>query len=674
MVDFRRWITALAVLALFAGLASAQIGTPTGVGGSLPQSCNGNFATNAQLRGEGFTELVGDIVITCTQGAALPITTPNPTRIPFSDITVFITGSGASSAITSRLLGTTSNTLPKASEVLLIIDDPGTGLTPAVAGFGPNGPQVGCNNSAAGCVEFPFNGPNGVQVATSDPTAETVVQGPNVFQGVVGQSGANSVTFFGVPILPAASAGVQHTYRITNIRVSASGLGDQQQVSAFISSSNPTAFPVTSTSLLVGTVANPSLNFQVGRTTSFNSVTNFQQCVGTGSTKAFAATIRFSETRDGAAFKIRQSGNQNIPGAINNNSESGFVFPFFGSSVQGVTNEAGRADFGTRLKAVFFNIPSGVTIFAPVVLSGSGAQAILLQQGAEGVSDLTGFGVPFVQTNNADFQLPNTNNTATAIWEVVSSSANQIDTLSGNVTVLFASDPLNNRPSATASGISTVQGSYAPEPSQGAFAATAGPIASTSALIPRFAAPTAAPRTFIIINICQTVLLWPFVTASPGFDTGIAIANTSTDPINLDGNAQAGSCTLNWFGTTTAGTTPPPTLGCDQPKAGAVCFPVVKTGTVQATDVITVLGNTGFQGYMIAVCNFQFAHGYAAVTDLGVQHLLSNYLALVLTDDPGFCGISGATFIDGDGNTVNITGANCGVVRGGMPQAENVSR
>jgi len=34
---------------------------------------------------------------------------------------------------------------------------------------------------------------------------------------------------------------------------------------------------------------------------------------------------------------------------------------------------------------------------------------------------------------------------------------------------------------------------------------------------------------------------------------------------------------------------------------------------------------------VIAVCNFQYAHGYAAVTDLGLRNLWSSYLALELS-------------------------------------------
>jgi hypothetical protein len=38
---------------------------------------------------------------------------------------------------------------------------------------------------------------------------------------------------------------------------------------------------------------------------------------------------------------------------------------------------------------------------------------------------------------------------------------------------------------------------------------------------------------------------------------------------------------------------------------------------------------------MIAVCNFQLAHGYAFVSDLGAQKLAHGYLALILTNGSG---------------------------------------
>jgi hypothetical protein len=64
---------------------------------------------------------------------------------------------------------------------------------------------------------------------------------------------------------------------------------------------------------------------------------------------------------------------------------------------------------------------------------------------------------------------------------------------------------------------------------------------------------------------------------------------------------------------------------------------VIDTGTIAGGTVYTTLASTvvtGFQGYMIAICNFQDAHGFAFVSDLGAQKLAMGYLALVLPD-PG---------------------------------------
>jgi hypothetical protein len=100
--------------------------------------------------------------------------------------------------------------------------------------------------------------------------------------------------------------------------------------------------------------------------------------------------LRFSELF-GTAFKTRvngggvypgqrhkQSAIQNIPGAIYY-SESGFISNFSGSgggpltdTVGGLTFSAGLADYGTRLKAVFSNIPTGVSVWVSAInLNGS---------------------------------------------------------------------------------------------------------------------------------------------------------------------------------------------------------------------------------------------------------------------------------------------------------------
>jgi RHS repeat-associated protein len=79
-------------------------------------------------------------------------------------------------------------------------------------------------------------------------------------------------------------------------------------------------------------------------------------------------------------------------------------------------------------------------------------------------------------------------------------------------------------------------------------------------------------------------LVFPFVTNANGFDAGLAITNTSADP----------------FGTS-------PRLCSPSPGSAF-----------------------GFSGYVIAVCNFQAAHGYAFIGDgLGSGGVASNYLAMI---------------------------------------------
>jgi len=91
MADFRRWILAFAALVLVLGSvvpASAQYGVV----------CSTSAGVAPTLRNEGFTELVGDIVLTCSkaQGA---VSTPSGTTVGQANITVNI---GANTSITSH--------------------------------------------------------------------------------------------------------------------------------------------------------------------------------------------------------------------------------------------------------------------------------------------------------------------------------------------------------------------------------------------------------------------------------------------------------------------------------------------------------------------------------------------------------------------------------------------
>jgi hypothetical protein len=281
---------------------------------------------------------------------------------------------------------------------------------------------------------------------------------------------------------------------------------------------------------------------------------------------------------------------------------AGGTLPSMGSGFQAI----GQADFGTRLKAVFNNIPNGVNLFVDrVATANAGADRADLtasETGAFAAVSATS-GSPASGTST---QLTVTNGTATAVWEVLDSQATSFAVFNFRVWATYTASPATNSPAlATA----TVNGSYAPTST--VTTASAGPI-------PRFADTSTASNIFTIIP-CATNLLYPYVTSQFGFDTGIAISATSLDPFGTSG--QSGTCTLNWYGAAFTGATP---------------TPVVNAGTTYATLVSTTLSNVtgGFTGYMIAVCRFQYAHGFAFVSDLGARNLAMGYLALIIPDPP----------------------------------------
>jgi hypothetical protein len=204
------------------------------------------------------------------------------------------------------------------------------------------------------------------------------------------------------------------------------------------------------------------------------------------------------------------------------------------------------------------------------------------------------------------FEVPISGNSATAIWEVLNTNPAQNETFQFGVWISYTANPGANSP--TPDTTATVNMSYAPT--------STSTSASSSAPIPRFA-DTSSARNVLVIRICQTYLLFPFL-ANPsgqGFDTGIAIANTSTDPSTIGTGPQNGVCDMFFYGDSAPATLP-------------VTSTNIASGKVYTTLVSTAA--PGFTGYMIARCNFQWAHGFAFISDIGARNLAMGYLALVL--------------------------------------------
>jgi hypothetical protein len=591
MADFRRVVTALAVLALLAGFAVTANAQTTGPA----FSCTASAAVPPQLRAEGLTELTGDIVLNCTGGTALAAGTAVPPT-NFANFTVFL----GNTTVTSRILDTTTN----ASEALLLIDEPNTTLGGGAAFNVCTTPTTGCGGNVG---------------ATK-----------NVFQGIVS---GNSVTFIGIPVVPPGSTGTR-IFRVTNVRANASAVGTAGpggtpgQVQAFISISGPTSVPINNPTQIVGFVQT-GLNFFVRKASDVTANLGSSQFTFAACKEqkngTVAAVLQYSEGFP-TAFKPRVTTDasgalQSIPGAVYN-TESGLVVTGVTGTATGVagTLTAGLADAATRLRATFNNIPTGVSVFVGTVndlpksdgtvdtgkpqVAGTApfAQLVANQSGPTALVTATDTlnGIPAAQVAISG-------GTGVAVWEIANVATLSTDNLFFNV--YFAFKPSGN-PATGVTG--TVSGSFAPAPP--AFDAAAGAKASATLPIPRFA-DTGTPKTIILINICRTTLLFPFVTNQAGFDTGLAIANTTSDPFGT--TAQTGACVLNFFG--------------DNAPA-AITSAAIAGGKVQTFLASTSAPN--FQGYVFAVCDFQFGHGFAFVSDLGARNLAMGYLALVLPETP----------------------------------------
>ncbi|HUI79238.1 MAG TPA: hypothetical protein VLY24_15035 [Bryobacteraceae bacterium] len=638
MADFRRWIIALAVLALFAGLASAQ----TGGSGGPNFTCNANTSNTPTIRQEGITEQVGDIVITCTGGNAT-----DGIAAPQVNITVALT-----SQITTRLVSTDA-----VSQALLLIDEPNTSTTGPVPLFGSNAGFIPCINphpagaNSGGCNAFGYHvaGVAGLiytiqtfnAATTATPGNSTSVANgggpaPNVYQGVV--NGSN-VTFFGVPIVAPGSNG-SRVYRITGIRTNASTFSNGAAVQAFVQTSNPSALPISNAQPIVGFVsaslttgAAPAVGFAqcvtqtlaAGPVLSFSEANNFASAFKTRSDPAATSKpdglVQSAPTGSGLTAGQGSVLVQNVPGTIYH-SESGFEPAGGPGGTPGtqatglIGSSIGLADFGTRFHAVFTNLPAGAKLYVSTVNVVQAAGVTTVQTSASSsfatmmASDTAAEGSTVTSTTSVTYQTATVplaeidtvgSTTATATWEVITTQPSAIDTYNFLVFVSYTANPGANSP---AIGTASVNLWYAP---------TSTVIQATSGdPIPRFLDASKAANAFSIAA-CQTVLLFPYLVNLSGFDTGIAIANTSTDPFGTV--PQAGTCKLNWYGTAAPAVTTTSS---------------VATATVYANTVSTLA--PGFDGYMIAQCAFQYAHGFAFITDVGARQLAMGYLALVIPD------------------------------------------
>jgi hypothetical protein len=657
MVDLRKSLLLLVAFAVFASVAFAQ---PTSLGTTCVTT-----AVNPTLRLEGITELIGDVVLQCTGGTP---TTPGQ-EVPRVNIVL-----NAPRTITSKLLASTS-TYGDYTEALLLVDEPTVSGNRASVGtysgvqrpcptdgsfqqalnycviYAPNDTAVqDVNNTIpdANNDNIPDVAPLPSQAATYDGTSGH----PNIFQGRLSNSfnqafpsaleNATAVGFFGVPFDPPGTNWTR-TLRITNVRIDATQLAAGQSVAVSVSISGPQSISITNPVLTAGLVQQ-ALEFSTAGSSTF------RQCEPPiGYCPSFQ--VQFRELIP-AAFKLRQT-DANIqaePGQILD-TESGFWNPNFGTQAnRGDLGEAGHATHATRLIARFANIPSGIQIYTTT--TGQRAAGIgpiqAIQMDPVSVSEVTGEGpwdtaspvgttgecsnnIAGLNWSGYDLEsVPIVDGATGATWEITTADPNNLQTLAFGVTVRYQSGTIPE-----VSDSATVEGHFAPLSDIHVAAYGYGEGLSgngrSTASVPRFreSEPNAQGGLFEVVR-CETNLLFPFVTNYPAnFDTGFAVSNTSMDPF-AGSREQEGPCHIYYYGTMDndpANDLPPVDDTATVPSGKFITWSLSGGG---ANPDYLIDAAAGFAGYVIVKCDFQYAHGYAFISDLGATQFAQGYVALVM--------------------------------------------
>jgi hypothetical protein len=669
MLDFRKPFLALAVLALGATSAFAQ---------NPPLSCIAQSAGTPSIRAEGVAELVGDIIVTCNGGN--PVASNR--ALPQLNIQLF---SQPSINITSRIL-TGGGNLIEFTEALLFIDEPTPAdQRPCGSTLYPHSITPATTQTIiAGVCGAHAGSPTSNGIGTYNPAtaAPTLVDGTvnyptqrgNTYQAR--RAGSNSLLWQGIPFDPPGSL-TSRILRITNVRVNASQLGvpagSTATVAMLVSTSasgvfpgplggGPIALPITNPTPTVA-VAQTSLDFSVadpqtclqcesGNTSFFGDNSKALNAQGT-KCDSVMGNLRFTE-RFPTVFRRRSirlplgdadprvahqspapNEAQDVLGTIYQ-TETGYYKPAAtanwtsplqnGTTSVGTSDGAlGLADHGTRLIARFTNVQNGLQIWVQNIVPINTLQGGNLNTSTRtGTATLTStdangagaFNFPGGAASPSGLgysvnQVSIVGGTGQAVWEVVNADTTAIERVSIPVIITYRPNTAANLPTL---GTSSANGSLAPL----STVATA----STTAPLPRFI-DTAVNRTLLTINSCRSNILFPFVTNQSGFDTGLAISNTSKDPFNT--SLQTGACSVNFYGT----------IGNSK-----VCLKYPSPSITGGEHFVwglssggAVTATAGFQGYVIAQCEFQYGHGFAFISDFGSARLAMGYLALIMDDN-----------------------------------------
>jgi hypothetical protein len=394
--------------------------------------------------------------------------------------------------------------------------------------------------------------------------------------------------------------------RVTSIRGNASQLGVPSiegipfaQVQAFVSITGPNTIPVSNNVL---NVAIPLTGLLVD--IDEDDAPSGLQCEDTSGHMEFTIS-------EGFATSFKTLGEPSFrPG--NTQVEAGYFAP--GSLAGGGASQA------TRFLLRFFNIPEGVNVSVePWIMCDDDEDSDLLRIHALDCDEVgDGCSTASVNSDTGNVDVDIDGGFGSIVYEVEDDDPIVNEDCTIPLWFSWTPDTANNLPA----------------PGTGQLAVTFAPlstvfVASDGEPVPRFIDTGGDPTNVISIIKCVTQILFPFVTNQSGFDTGLVVSNTSEDWLGTA--PQDGTCTIHYHGTTAGNGASPPDDTSSVIQAGEQMIWLLSGGNAaQEIDP-----TPEFQGYIIVVCEFQYGHGYAFITNGfgSIPSLAQGYLALIITVD-----------------------------------------
>lgn len=520
-------------------------------------------AANPPVRDAGITEAVGDIISTAACAAGPVPTTLTAAADTTATATLSFTFNGPiTNAATSPGATLSANGTLASTGISVTFSNFQfvTGAAGGGVGALPGSVQLGWNVSG-NTLNITFRLAGGTNAGGAGATASSLTFG-------------------------TAGCALPATVQVHGVRVNVSGLATGSTVQAFVTSSPSNIIFLTGFFNPI-TVATVSATVDTARTTirnQFNSgsFASLSACQFTTFTSTnFPGIVRSGQ---GFSFRIREG----FPGA-------------FTTKAQETDKSGGEVTNGVRLTFVLTGLASQLTFAVPTVIqnAATGSQTLTLTivptadiNGVGGTPAASGTPTVNAASGGTFTAITQSGGTAFFTYEVTQAAAaggspseivvpvdiyaSSLPDVTATNTVAFRVSPVSTRTTQSSDTVSFPIVRFVDRPITGTFAFVG----------------------------CVTDILYPYVTNALGFDTGIAITNAGQD--HLGTSLQSGTCTVRfWDGSTTGKT----------PVKAVTQGPLAPGRTVAFLASDPTNGVPGFTGYVIATCNFQYAHGFAIVVN-----------------------------------------------------------